>query len=219
MNQKPAVAVTVLCGLERDSWINPVLMMKVIQSIYEGSQAQRSVAVGLKFGVSPVETARNQAVQEFLSGSCSWLIMLDNDCVPPSNFLKLIDLAEAESKLVFGIPCPMNGTGGPTWNIGVRSNDGLRCGRYSTLPRGWNRCDFMGAAFLAIHRSVLVALKKDWFNRNLTDSEDFSFCERVIKGGYQVWFHGDYQCDHIHSISLLDVLNQQNQLTKQQAAS
>src|SRR5215472_12523672 len=138
MNQP--VAVIILCGRERESWINPALLMRVVECIYDGSQIRRPVAFDLKCGVRPVERARNQIVGEFLKSPASWLVMVDNDVIPPAHFLKLIDQAEAEGKFLFGIPAPMIKETAILWNVALKKDE-LQCGALTTLPRGWSRCD------------------------------------------------------------------------------
>ncbi len=199
-----SVAVIVLCGRERDQWINPALMMRMVECLQDGLQARRPVAVGLKCGVRPVEKARNEIVKEFLQSPCSWLIQIDNDTVPPANFLKLVDAAEHDGKFVFGVPTPTITPAGPAWNIGRKNNK--LCNFATTLPKGWNNCDFVGAAFLAVHRQVFEALKTDWFNPTPINSEDFAFCERARNAGFQPWFQGDVQCDHFHTLSMLSIM-------------
>jgi hypothetical protein len=123
MNQ--SVAVIVLCGLERDSWINPFLMQRVIESLQDGMQARRQVAVGAKCGVRPVERARNELVKEFLASSCSWLVQIDNDVCPPPHFIKLIEEAEKEGKLIFSLPTPINGQAGLSWGVAMKEGKEL----------------------------------------------------------------------------------------------
>jgi GT2 family glycosyltransferase len=124
--------------------------------------------------------------------------------------LKLVDAAEADGKRVFGIPTPTISNDGLTWNVGLKmKDDELRCNLFNSVPPGWNRCDYLGGAFLAVHRCVLEAIKGDWFNRTPTKSEDFAFSERARNAGFSVWFNGDSQCDHIHSASLLEMLKKQ----------
>jgi GT2 family glycosyltransferase len=201
MNQP--VAVIVLCGEERQGWIHPQLMMRIVEGVYHGLQTRRPVFVGLKCGVSPVENARNQIVQEFLASSGSWLVMIDNDVIPQSHFLKVLDAAEAEGKKVFGIPTPVFNPSGAAWNIGQRQDE-LLFRIAATLPNsGWHQCDYIGAAFLGIHRSVLEKIGSGWFDSSPTLTEDFSFCERATKAGFPIWFPGDVRCDHAHSIGLL----------------
>jgi hypothetical protein len=209
MNKSP-VAVIILCGRERDHWINPALMMRLVECARDGFQTHRPIAIDVKMGVSPVEKARNQIVEEFLPSPAKWLIMLDNDIIPPEHFLRLIDSAETEGKFVFGVPCPMVKEIGITWNVGIKTNDEMRCGGFTTLPKGWTACDFLGGAFLAIRRPVLEAIKDGWFNPTSTKSEDFAFTERARSAGFQPWFNGNYQCDHIHTVSLLEMLRQSN---------
>jgi len=182
-------------------------MKRVVESLYDGLQARRPISIDLQYGTSPVEMARNLVVKNFLQNPSNWLIQIDNDVVPPEHFLKLVDAAEAEGKRVFGIPTPTISNHGLAWNIGLKhQDDELRCNLFNSLPPGWNRCDYLGGAFLAVHRCVLEAIKGDWFNRTPTKSEDFAFSERARKAGFSLWFHGDSQCDHIHSASLLEML-------------
>lgn len=223
MNQ--SVAVIVLCGecffpwglrgTERQGWIHPTLMMSVVECVRDGLMARRPVAIGLKCGVSPVIRARNQIVQEFLAGPGSWLIQIDNDTIPPEHFLKLIDSAEAEGKLVFGAPTPMitnnlleDNKQALSWNVGNREKDDCRRSKFFvTLPRGWNKCDFVGGAFLVAHRSVLEKIGNDWFDLiPQINCEDFSFCQRARDAGFQTWFNGDAVCDHVHSVNLREML-------------
>jgi GT2 family glycosyltransferase len=186
-------------------------MQRVVEFIHNASQARRQVAIGTKCGVKPVEKARNEAVKEFLASPYSWLIQIDNDVVPPQHFLKVIDWAEADRKLVFGIPTPIDDL---SWNVGrTNEKDNSQCNRMVTLPRGWNQCDFVGTGFLAVHRSVVEAIRSDWFSSGPTRSEDYAFCDRVKTAGFQVWFNGDYQCDHIKSLSLLPSMEKSCEIT------
>jgi hypothetical protein len=203
MNQ--SVAVIVLCGRERDQWINPGLMMRIVECVHDGLQTRRPLAIKLQYGISPIEMARNLVVKEFLQTPGQWLVQVDNDVICPEHFLRLFDQAENEGKRVFGIPTPMIGNSGLSWNVGNRRDD-VFCDLLPTLPTGWNRCDYVGAGFLAVHRCVLETIKSEWFDRLPNKSEDFSFCQRVRQAGFSIWFNGDYQCDHIHSSSLLEAL-------------
>lgn len=206
--------ISVLCGRERDGWINPGLADRLFQSIADGMASRRPVAVNLVEGVFPVERARNIAVSNFLRSQFQWLLMLDNDIVPPKNFLKIITEAENEGRFLFGIPTPMIGDAGLQWNIAQRQ-DQLYCAFFKTLPAGWHRCDFVGGAFLAVRRPVFEAIKTDWFNRLPDKGEDFAFCQRTQDAGFQPWFTGHYQCDHIHSGSLRELIHH---TTKQNSA-
>jgi len=197
--------ISLLCGRERDQWINPRLADRLFQSIADGMSSRRTVAVDLIEGVYPVENARNQAVQNFLGSPFQWLLMLDNDVVPPPNFLKIITEAESEGKFLFGVPTPMIGEEGLQWNVAHRQDEVL-CAFNIALPAGWHRCDFVGGAFLAARRPVFETIKSNWFDRLPNKSEDFSFCQRAQDAGFQPWFTGDYQCDHIHSASLRELM-------------
>ncbi len=154
--------ISVLCGRERDGWINPGLAGRLFQAIADGAASRRIVAVDLIEGVYPVENARNQAVLNFLRSPFQWLLMMDNDVIPPPNFLKIITEAEGEGKFLFGVPTPMIGDAGPQWNVAHREDE-LHCAFHKTLPEGWHRCDFLGGAFLAARRPVFETIKNNWF--------------------------------------------------------
>ncbi len=199
------VMISVLCGTERDQWINPRLADRLFQSIADGLSSGRNVAVDLIEGVYPVEKARNRAVENFLRSPFQWLLMMDNDVVPPPNFLKIVTEAESEGRFLFGVPTPMIGDAGLQWNVAHRQDE-LVCAFNVTLPAGWHPCDFLGGAFLAARRPVFETIKSNWFDRMPNKSEDFSFSQRAQDAGFQPWFTGDYQCDHIHSASLRELM-------------
>jgi hypothetical protein len=201
------VMVSVLCGRERTGWIAPQLANRLFEAISDGKRQGKPLSINLTIGASPVEKARNQSVLEFLQSPFSWLLQIDNDVTPPEHFINLITDAEAEGKFVFGAPCPWLDTSGVMWNVANRDeHDERRAAFFNHLPSGWHRCDFMGGAFLCVRRPVFEAIKSNWFDLMPNKSEDFSFCQRVRDAGFQPWFHGDYQCDHYHTTSLLEQL-------------
>lgn len=201
----PSVSINILCGRERDGWINPQLVNRLFEAIGDGMQFRRQFGVDLTQGVTPVEKARNHVVTGFLKSDHKWLLMIDSDVIPPPHFLRLIDAAEAEGKFIVGVPCPIIGDAGLMWNVANKRDD-LHSNFYDSLPPNWTRCDYLGAGFLAVRRCVLEALKSNWFDRTPTMGEDFAFCERAKAAGFASWFHGAFQCDHLHSMSLLDAM-------------
>lgn len=202
----PPVMIQIMCGKERDGWITPGLMARTLEATSDGAASRRPVLVNLTQGVMPVEKARNQAVTDFLKSPCSWLLMLDNDVIPAPHFLHMIRDAENEGKSFVGAPCPMIGDHGVSLNVAQRK-DNLRCDFYNRLPAGFTRCDYIGAACIAVHRRVLEKLKAPWFEWGQTMSEDFNFCRKAQDAGFSLWAHGSYLCSHLHTVNLADILN------------
>jgi hypothetical protein len=80
---------------------------------------------------------------------------------------------------------------------------------YNHAPQGWTKIDYAGCGLMAIRRCVLEAVRAPWFAFQEHISEDFDFCSKAGAAGFQVWTHGDYVCDHLHTCSLLQVLAMQ----------
>jgi GT2 family glycosyltransferase len=198
------ITISVLCGHERSGWILPGLAARLFECLGDSMKERRPMATNFIEGVHPVEKARNQAVTEFLKSPCQWLLMLDNDVLPPKRFLHLFSQAETEGVFVFGLPTPMLGEAGLVWNVANKSDEQGSANFYNTLPSGWNRCDLLGGAFLAVRRPVFETLKGEWFDRMGSSGEDFSFCKRAQAAGFRPWFNGDHQCDHLHNMSMLE---------------
>ena len=191
------VLVNVLCGRERDGWLNPQLVIRLLEAIADANQCGRALGVDLTIGVSPVERARNQIVTRFLKSdvtksSHDWLVMIDCDVVPPAHFLRLIDAADQEAKFIVAAPCPMINEGGRvTWNV-AHKIDERHSNFYQTLPAGWTAADHLGTGFLAVRRCVFESMKSGWFDRVPSMGEDFAFSERVRAAGFTPWFHGAF---------------------------
>src|SRR5690242_9471302 len=116
--------IAVLCGTERQQWIAPGLMMSLVQAITEAMRTGRPVALELIKNVRPVDAARNEAARRFLQSDCEWLVQVDNDTIPPPNFLDVIELAEQDAKYVVGLPCPfLCKDAGLLWNVGKQNGD------------------------------------------------------------------------------------------------
>jgi hypothetical protein len=207
LQPKPRVLIDVLCGRERGGWINPLLTSRLFESMSDSPALFRPVTYNLTFGVTPVDKARNQVVQRFLASDSAWLLMLDNDVIPPVQFLKAITDAEDDGKFVFGLPYPIIKERGLTLSVGHRTENPDIAALYTNaLPDGWTKVDYVGTGFMAIRRCVLEAIKEPWFEFTATVSEDFNFCRKAQAAGFHIWTNGAYICDHLHTCSLLDML-------------
>src|SRR5580700_6085808 len=87
MATKPRVLVAPLCGLERGSWLNPTLLMSLVQITHD---PRFDVSIELAFGLSPVDYARNTCVVAARAKAVDWLLMCDSDQTMPFNPLDII---------------------------------------------------------------------------------------------------------------------------------
>jgi hypothetical protein len=206
LKPKPSVLISVLCGHERGDWINPGLVNRLFEAISE-SATERPLTCGLTCGVKPVDKARNQIVQQFLKTDAGWLVMVDSDVYPPAHFMRVITAAEEHGKRVVGLPCPMIGNSGVALNVGYKTESRELAALYTNnLPSGWTSVDYVGTGLIAIHRCVLETIKAPWFEFTPQIGEDFNFCRKAQATGIEVWTHGSFICDHLHTYSLLDML-------------
>jgi GT2 family glycosyltransferase len=209
---KPTIFVAVLCGPERYQWPAPGLMMRLIEATHTPDVG---VKVATVYGVYGYAAARNRAVETFLASDCSVLCMVDNDTVPPHNFIpRALEFPDAD---VVALPAY-------TRPDADKLNTLLCCGWHASepnvfelpfqLPDKWVEVDVGGAACMFIHRHVLTKMEKPWFRIPEHSfrqhfiggpGEDFEFCDRVRAAGFHVWTHGGMVCSHLHTVDLTAV--------------
>jgi GT2 family glycosyltransferase len=171
-------------------------------------------------GIAPVDKARNQVVQFFLATNYDWLIMIDNDIIPPEHFLRVISAAEEDGKFVVGLPYPIIKESAVLMCVGNKTEDPRIVAMYNTAPSpSWTKVDYAGTGLIAIRRCVLEKVKSPWFAFQEMLSEDFDFCSKAAASGFQIWTNGDYVCDHLHTCSLLQVLAMQGRAAQKDMAS
>src|ERR1700676_2134797 len=113
MEIKPRILVTPLCGLERDGWLNPTLLMALLEMQRD---PRFEVTIELALGMTPVDYARNQCVAVARNRKVDWLLMVDNDQTIPPNVLNII--AEATPQIdVVGLPCGLSKNGGRSFQL------------------------------------------------------------------------------------------------------
>jgi GT2 family glycosyltransferase len=201
------VMISVLCGPERDGWLNPALAESIVAAVAGCQAEERNVAVDFTFGLRPIERARNTTVEKFLKSSCKWLVQIDNDQYPNFKILDLIKAAEENAKFIVGAPTPIAYQKGAVWNCAVRAQDDpTRSCFYKTLPKGWFRPDYCGTGLIAVRRSVFETIKAPWYTSNISISEDFNFCRKAQASGFEVWAHADFCCSHLKTCDLRDLM-------------
>lgn len=157
----------------------------------------------------PAET-KARAVKWFLEASkADYLLMLDDDIIPPMNFMQL----ERHALDIVAAVCPLyhlNVPQTPFDNAFKAVGDG-----YSPMESGMTglqEVDAVGGGALCIRREVLEKVKPafvdhydKWGVRIL--GEDFHFCRLAKIHGYKVFMDFDVRCDHVKSVPLSEYAN------------
>ena len=167
----------------------------------------------------PVDLARNQIVEGFLSSDATHLFFMDADMkFAPETLRRLID---ADLPIVSGVYFAR--TDHPVPHV----YDYVRTDQYGERwyhPKGealieWMRahpehrdapnaycfghrhlvkCDGIGGGCLLVRRDVFEAIGPPWFQnaQGSAGGEDFDFCEKAIAAGYEIYADFAVQCDH-----------------------
>lgn len=155
----------------------------------------------------PISHNRNKIVQTFLQDKkYDYLLMLDDDNVPPANILHLADF---DKDVICGISFG--------WQKGLvipslfrRKPDGL----YTVAPfngdEGLMEVDAAGSGQMMIARRVLEKIRYPFRNEYDRDGVkklglDINFCQRVKEIGFKVWAHTDYISSHWIPFDLKEV--------------
>ena len=158
----------------------------------------------------PVDRVRNQISKRFLESDADYLLMIDDDTVPPATVL---DMARHDKDIV-GALCyaytPAMGYYSVAYPSGSSDLKAQRLGIGDQIEhRGLMEIELVSSACLLIHRRVLAALDPPYFKMELDDdcllikdSEDFSFCRKAGAAGFSVWLDTDQPCNHFKALDM-----------------
>lgn len=169
----------------------------------------------------PISNNRNQIVQDFLSKpEYEYLMMIDDDIVPPQNYLDLVDFQkDIISGVCFAyadnaiIPLVLRHLTDEEIAQADKENPGERSRPYRVMhfegDEGLIECDAVGTGAVIIHRRVIEALKDEQPFCNRYDAQgiktlglDLSFCKKAKEKGFRVFTHLDYVCSHWATVDL-----------------
>lgn len=137
----------------------------------------------------PLEHARNLQVKRFMEGKYDCLFIVDSDCVPPSDSIRLI---RSFNIPILSIPHPTM-IGRETGLMVMWSNGNGGYTQKDKLPlKDFQECDAVGCSGLAIQREVFERMNKPYFkflyeDGLLVKGEDFYFCDKAKKLGYGIY--------------------------------
>jgi len=147
----------------------------------------------------PLPEERNQLVRTAIEGGGTHVLFLDSDIIPPSN--ALAELANLNAPITSGVYWTHQAV--PTPSAWMATDNG----RYSPIDVNQDgnvvSVDAVGMGFCLIDISVFQHVKKPWFkwtaqaDRMRGVSEDFYFCRKARKAGYQILVRMDVKCAHI----------------------
>ena len=145
----------------------------------------------------PITFNRNKIVQKFLESGMDYLLMMDDDCIPPENIL---DMADFDKDIIGGLCYGfLNKTVIPFCM--VQNEKGNYNVKETFDGEGVVECDAIGSGVMMIKREVLIDFPFPF--KNEYDPEgikikglDFNFCKRAKKKGFKVFCHTDFKCSH-----------------------
>ncbi len=165
----------------------------------------------------PVERVRNLLVDLFLDSDCDYLLMVDDDIVPPNNIL---EMAEYGKDVAAGLCYAINSFSGIFPVAYRKTENGIFRGGYDLIGagndaenKGLLKVELVGSGCIMIHRRVFDKIDKPYFkfsfNEDLTkieESEDFDFCNRVLAAGMEIYVDTDRVCGHLKAVDLREVI-------------
>jgi len=141
----------------------------------------------------PLEHVRNLQVERFLDSASEFFFILDSDCVPPDNILKMLT---AFNLPFICVPHPSikdNETG-----VMVLDKVGeYQYRQHYPFNKGLQKCDAVGCAGMMIKRDVFSRIEKPYFKfiyneeGKLVQGEDFYFCDKLKAAGIEVFAYCD----------------------------
>lgn len=168
-----------------------------------------------------ITRGRNRVVHQFLEGCTDdWLLFIDADMTFTVDDFNLIahHAHERKAPVVGGLCFGQDGYfAGPfpqlVPTLFARNSDGGYVAMHD-YPEGMVEVDATGCAFLLIHRSVLIQIRKrqqlgkwSWFGEypelsiDSWVSEDVTFCERVKQAGFPIWVHTGAKIGHVKGMN------------------
>lgn len=148
-----------------------------------------------------VAVARNLIADRFLrETTASHLLFWDDDVLVPSG--ALFQLLEADAPIVSGF---YTSRMPPVQPIAYKriAKAGHHYQPIMPVKPGKFLVDGCGAGFLLIRREVFERLSRPWFQflcgrkKGSNVSEDFYFCEKAIKAGFQIVVDSRVSCGHV----------------------
>ena len=192
----------------------PELCSGLAEALWKMRQNPR-YAVTVKFWPGfGLDVVRNQIVAGILASDTQFLIMVDDDLIPPDD---LLEMAEQDCDIVGALCYGWDMKNGP-FVVAYHQGDDEQYFRPipgRTENTGLHEVAFVGGGCMMIHRRVLEALPAPWFyfqidpdGKKVVLSEDFVFCQNAAKQGFKIFLDTDRVCGHLKKVDLRDIVAQ-----------
>jgi hypothetical protein len=199
---KPFVALAVTCLAERDGWIHPDLALFLLE------WASKSIGpVHFVRNYRPHHNARNQAAEMFMKGGQGWLLMVDNDTVPPRGALELIK--HLDGRDIVAVPYPFYQIKDGKFSVRdcvFQGSAAKGLEPFNVTGAGFQEIVACGGGCVFVHRKVFEKLAQPWFRPTTNPhdpGEDIDFCMRTRQAGFKIWTTADYgRAEHFKTIPL-----------------
>ncbi len=167
-----------------------------------------------------VALTRNQIVRKFMQTGCETLVMVDDDVVPPPDFIEILD-RELSGFGMVAVPHVMPQPGNPGALIATAYTEAAEGLVTWGLSEGITEVAAVATGCVAVSAHALEQVGPDPFRiaHNPDDaivSDDFLFCALLRRHGFRVgaWWDG-WHCDHVTTVSLAPIFeSQQRQLAE-----
>jgi len=212
-----------------DAWIHKLVVFALIRTMQDPRAETQLILPTHK----PYVNNLHLIVQDFLAGPFDYLVSMDDDNPPLGNLIDLV-LLDLD---VIGCPTPvwhcdtknapndrpfyfnaLREVEEPDGSVGFKPLDS----EPGFKPVGIKRADAVGTGCVVIARRVLEELVKRardegpletpfmrrWDERGIVQmGNDYAFCQRVRRAGFEVWAHFDYTCQHFNELELTEAIN------------
>ena len=203
LGEKPRIFI----GLPTaDGKLHIELAMRLIQWTHDPEFVVKIFPASHMF---PLDNARNFIVKSFLEDYFDYLVMIDNDIIPPLETLR--ELIKADKDVV-----------APTCLTTKVDDDGLMApipvahrydseGKYRPYyGSGVEETDVITGGMMMIKRGVLEKMDRPFYftyhsNGTVEYSEDFVFSQQAQKLGYKLYTHFGLLCKHMKTLDIKSV--------------
>jgi len=214
MSKATSKVKTVYLAILNQGWIRAELVLLLTKWIRE-SPYNLYLRLPAK---KPIMNNRNDIVKDFLSKDFDYLMMLDCDIIPPSDFLTLVDY---DKDIIGGLCFCCKNQKGRDVIIPLaldKKPTGKKDVKWKYRPVKLEGCeglvevDAVGTGAIIIARRVLEHPKMkpafvDYYDKEGLRIEglDLSFCRRAKELGFKVYTHTSFPCSHWTEMDLMQI--------------
>ena len=220
------IVICVLTMHERTGWVCYPLSQWLTDLPFTAGDIQFSVTYAHNF--MPAASARNRFCRKMKDGEPApdWILMIDNDMVPPRNLLDTVKDAPADAAVV--VPqFQMGDESKPSvalcWgldeSVAPKATDGSQS--FTIEPGKWYELTKCGTGAIFIKPEIFHELDLPYFcypyneEHGINGTEDIDFCQKIRAKGMKIYGNGSVRVGHYKTVNL-DVLMTYVHLIKEQ---